>query len=195
MLRSLKPALYSDRNLGHAGLASPAYCHFTSPIRRYPDLIAHRALLSTLGAGEEEPERAGRRARPARGARSASARRCGSSATPTRSAPSFLLERELFEFGPRREFEGEVSGVIAPGAFVAFAGELGETYEGFLPARRIRGERFDLDETETAIVGGEDRAGGCASAIRSRSASTASRRARRAGRPGARAGEHRGRQD
>ncbi len=57
MLRSLKPAIYSDRNLGHAGLASPAYCHFTSPIRRYPDLIAHRALLSTLGAGEDEPER------------------------------------------------------------------------------------------------------------------------------------------
>src|SRR5205085_347683 len=46
----------APRNLGHAGLGSPAYSHFTSPIRRYPDLIAHRALLSTLGLGEDEPE-------------------------------------------------------------------------------------------------------------------------------------------
>ena len=56
VLRSLKPAYYSERNLGHAGLGSPAYAHFTSPIRRYPDLVAHRALLSAVGAGEEEPD-------------------------------------------------------------------------------------------------------------------------------------------
>ena len=56
VLRSLKPAYYSERNLGHAGLGSPAYAHFTSPIRRYPDLVTHRALLSAVGAGEEEPD-------------------------------------------------------------------------------------------------------------------------------------------
>ncbi len=57
VLRSLKQAYYSERNLGHAGLGSSAYAHFTSPIRRYPDLVAHRALLSAIGAGEDEPER------------------------------------------------------------------------------------------------------------------------------------------
>ncbi len=153
VLRSLKQAYYSDRNLGHAGLASPAYSHFTSPIRRYPDLIAHRALLSTLGAGEDEPERAAtHEAGSWCSERERDATRIERDAD--RICSSFLLERELFESGPKREFEGEVSGVIAAGAFVAFAGELGETYEGFLPARRIRGERFDLDKTETAIVGG-----------------------------------------
>ena len=55
--------------------------------------------------------------------------------------------------GWEHEFEGEVSGLVGAGAFVRFAGELGDVYEGFLPARPLRGERFDLNETETALVG------------------------------------------
>lgn len=152
VLRSLKQAVYSDRNLGHAGLASPAYCHFTSPIRRYPDLIAHRALLFSLGEDEVEPERAA-----VRDAGLWCSERERDAVRIERDADSicaaFLLERELFESGIGHEFEGEVSGVIGAGVFVAFGGELGDVYEGFLPARRLRGERFELNRTETAIVG------------------------------------------
>jgi ribonuclease R len=153
VLRSLKQAHYADRNLGHAGLGSPAYAHFTSPIRRYPDLVAHRGLLSAIGAGEEAPRAEGL---PEIGAHCSERER---DATRTeRDADSvcaaFLLERELFERGPGARFEGEVSGVVGAGAFVRFGGALADVYEGFLPARRIGGrERYELDPTETMLIG------------------------------------------
>ncbi len=54
MLRSLSQAVYSSKNVGHFGLSFPAYTHFTSPIRRYPDLVVHRALKYQLTGGEPE---------------------------------------------------------------------------------------------------------------------------------------------
>jgi ribonuclease R len=152
VLRSLKPAVYSMRNLGHAGLASPAYCHFTSPIRRYPDLIAHRGLLATIGEDEEKPT-----AEAVRDAAPHCSERERDAAVIERDADdvcaAFLLKRELFESGPETRFEAEVSGVIPAGAFVRFGGELGDVYEGFVPARRLRGERFELNDLQTALVG------------------------------------------
>ena len=152
VLRSLSQAHYSDRNVGHAGLASPAYAHFTSPIRRYPDLVVHRALLSITGEGEKAPSR-----EEAREAGVHCSERERDAARMERDGDdvcaAFLLERELFENGWDTPFPGEVSGVIGAGAFVRFRGELADVYEGFLPARRLRGERFELNETETALVG------------------------------------------
>jgi ribonuclease R len=154
VLRSLQQARYSERNSGHAGLGSLAYCHFTSPIRRYPDLVVHRALLAALGEGEEAP-----RAGEARDVAQHCSERERDSAQIERDADdicaAFLLERELAERDGEMGFEGEVMGVIRAGAFVGFEGELGDVYEGFLPARLLGGERFELDETETALAGSE----------------------------------------
>jgi ribonuclease R len=64
-------------------------------------------------------------------------------------ARCFLLERALFESGWGRDWEGEVIGLVGAGAFVAF----GDDYEGFLPARRLRGDWWELNEEGTILEG------------------------------------------
>lgn len=148
VLRALKQAYYSPRNVGHAGLRSPRYCHFTSPIRRYPDLVCHRALLAAVGAGEHPPERG---ALEELGSW-CSAREREAMTIERRAddvARCFLLEQELFRDGWQREWTGEVVSVIGAGAFVAF----GEGRDGLLPVRRLRGDWWELDELEVALVG------------------------------------------
>jgi ribonuclease R len=147
ILRSLKQARYDPRNLGHSGLASPAYCHFTSPIRRYPDLVCHRALLRELGVLdvelpadlEELAEWASVRERGAARIEHVADEIC----------LAWLLERRLFHEGWEAVFEGEIVGAIGSGVFVRF----GEVFEGYVPARRLPGDYFELDPLGTALVG------------------------------------------
>jgi ribonuclease R len=150
VLRSLKQAYYSPRNIGHHGLQSPRYCHFTSPIRRYPDLVCHRALLAAIGAGEDPPA-----ASAMEGAGEWCSTRERAAAALERDADdvarTFLLEQELFRRGWETEFPGEVIGVIGAGAFVAF----GDGHEGLLPVRRLRGDWWELDPLEVSLVGAE----------------------------------------
>ena len=155
VLRSLKQAYYDATNRGHAGLASPRYCHFTSPIRRYPDLIAHRGLLSAV-AGEPAPDASWvAAAGPWTSTRERAAMTIERDADDV--ARCFLLERALFESGDRSAvFEGEVVGLIGAGAFVAF-GDDGQ-YEGMLPVRRLRGDWWELNDAGTILLG--TRAGG-----------------------------------
>jgi ribonuclease R len=147
VLRSLKQARYDPENLGHAGLASRAYCHFTSPIRRYPDLVVHRALLKELGLSDEPP--------PADLENMAE-----HTSTQERAAAQveyladelclgWLLDATLYERGWDDPFEGEIVGMIASGLFIRF----GDVFEGYLPARRLAGDYFELNDLGTAMAG------------------------------------------
>jgi ribonuclease R len=149
VLRTLMQAFYSPRNIGHAGLGSACYCHFTSPIRRYPDLVCHRALLSTLGG----PERAPRADSLVELGEWTSERERAAMEIERDAddvARCFVLERSLLADGLEQTFAGEVVGVIAAGAFVAFGpapgrppGEGGYRFEGMLPVRRLAASRAD----------------------------------------------------
>jgi ribonuclease R len=149
VLRSLKQAHYSPVNVGHAGLHSPRYCHFTSPIRRYPDLVCHRALLSAVGGGEDAP-----RASTLEEAGEWTSARERDAMVIERDADDvarcFLLERDLYEEGWSTVYDGEVTGLIGAGAFVTF-GE--DAYQGLLPVRRLRGDWWELNEQGTVLVG------------------------------------------
>jgi len=147
VLRALKQARYDARNLGHSGLASPAYCHFTSPIRRYPDLVVHRALLRELGLVDDPvPDELPALAEHT-SAREREAARVEYLADEICLA--WLLEDRLMERGWGEPWEGEIIGLIGSGLFARFGG----VFEGFLPARRLPGEFFELSPTSTALVG------------------------------------------
>jgi ribonuclease R len=146
LLRSLKQARYDPANLGHSGLASAAYCHFTSPIRRFPDLVCHRALTAHLGLGEAPAGALGDLAQHASAAEREAAmlERHGADI-----CLAHLLHDRLYDAGWDALFEGEVVGLIEGGAFVRF----GDVFEGLLPARMLGPERHQLDALGVAMVG------------------------------------------
>ncbi len=153
VLRSLKQAYYADGNRGHSGLQLSSYCHFTSPIRRYPDIICHRSLLSAVTGEEPAPESSWvGQAGPWTSDRERRAMSIERDADDI--ARCFLLELRLSEEprgGAGKVFEGEIVGLIGAGAFVAF-GEDG-AYEGMLAVRRLRDDWWELNEHGTALIG------------------------------------------
>ncbi|CAO3401173.1 ribonuclease R [Azospirillum palustre] len=147
VLRAQAQAAYSPDNIGHFGLALHRYAHFTSPIRRYADLIVHRALIRTLGLGVGglDDETLGRLAEIGDHL-SGTERRAATAERDAvdRYTAAFLADR----IGDR--FSGRISGVSRFGLFVRLD-ESGA--DGLVPASSLPDDRYDHDEAAHALVG------------------------------------------
>ncbi len=147
ILRSQSVAHYGPRRLGHFGLALASYAHFTSPIRRYADLLVHRALIAGLGAGEG-----------GRAAGMDELDEIGASLSETErravSAEREVIDRiavSLLSDRVGASFPGRVSGVSRAGLFIALDG-LGA--DGLLPMSRLPGGRYHFDARQRLLRAG-----------------------------------------
>jgi len=153
LLRSLKQAVYDTENVGHFGLASETYLHFTSPIRRYPDLLVHRLLKYYLhregqaagGGGKYEPLARDELDELARDSSSHERRAIEAEREAVAMYRAYLMRDHIGE-----EFTGRVSGVQAFGVFV----ELDEPFvEGMIKLEGLGGDSYELDDRRMNIVG------------------------------------------
>ena len=183
MLRSLKQARYSEKNVGHFALASPSYTHFTSPIRRYPDLIVHRLLRELLRAGNDprggailsdDPQpwqmavdaAAGKR--PERGARNERVELEGPipeaelAAIATESSQAERradeAERELMEWKKIKFMQDRVgedfNAIVLSCTKYGFFVELDELFiEGLVPLSSLQDDRYYFRDTDRTIAG------------------------------------------
>jgi ribonuclease R len=146
-LRSQMPAVYSPINLGHFGLALQRYAHFTSPIRRYSDLLVHRALIAAYEFGED--------GLPKDSAGSFETTGQHISATERRAAAAErdAIDRYVAHFMSERvgeNFAGRINGVARFGLFVTLE-ETGA--DGLLPVTLLPADFYDHDERSHALVG------------------------------------------
>ncbi len=145
LLRAMKRAVYRPENLGHYGLASEVYCHFTSPIRRYPDLVVHRMLRAAL---TRRPEKFDQEvaALPWIAEHSSDMERVADEAA--RQSQELLMIEYLAQF-IGQAFSAVVSGVAAWGLYA----RLECTAEGLLPVRALGEEYFAFDPVRYTLTG------------------------------------------
>ncbi|MBP3596736.1 MAG: ribonuclease R [Clostridia bacterium] len=149
ILRSLKVARYDSENKGHFGIASKYYCHFTSPIRRYPDLFIHRVISEYIEKGynltserlEELDEYAVKYAETSSD--------CEKLATKAEREAEDIKKAEFMEDKIGEVYEGIVSSVTSFGMFV----ELENTVEGLIRFENMGHEYFNYDENRKQLIG------------------------------------------
>ena len=142
-LRCMAKACYSTDNIGHYGLAFPFYTHFTSPIRRYPDLMVHRLLSLYLKNGKSADQ----------GYYEMECKHASEREVVAADAERTSVKYKLVEFMQDKvgaEFDGHVSGITEWGMYV----EIEPTkIEGMVPLREIRSDFFEFDEERYRLMG------------------------------------------
>ncbi|WP_418982676.1 ribonuclease R [Alistipes sp.] len=142
-VRSMAKAYYSTDNIGHYGLAFPYYTHFTSPIRRYPDMMVHRLLARYLEGGKSADKEA----------LEALCVRASEREIVAAEAERASIKYKMVEFMKEHlgeEFDGHISGLTEWGVYV----ELDETHiEGMSFLRDVEGDFFQFDEQNYEIIG------------------------------------------
>ena len=151
MLRSLRQAVYSPDNIGHFGLAFDAYAHFTSPIRRYPDLLVHRAIRHVLSGKPVDTYRYDHESMVSMGEHCSQTERRADEAT--RDAVDWLkCEYMLDKVG--EEFDGTISSVTSFGLFV----ELDDIYvEGLIHVTGLDNDYYHFDPVKHRMLGERSR--------------------------------------
>ena len=146
MLRTMQKARYFERNLGHFGIASECYCHFTSPIRRYPDLFIHRIIKGVLhGEGELMKKKYA----PVAAEEAAHCSLCERNADGAERDIDSLYKTVYMSDRVGEEYEATVSGVTAFGVFA----ELDNTVEGLIRLEKLPGGSYEYLEDKFTLKG------------------------------------------
>jgi ribonuclease R len=151
MLRSLKQAIYTPDNVGHFGLALDAYAHFTSPIRRYPDLLVHRAIRHLISGSKKATWRYSNEEMVQLGEHCSMTSRRADEATRD---VSDWLKCEFMQDRVGEVYEGNISGVTGFGLFI----ELSEIYiEGLVHVTSLSNDYYQFDATGHRLTGERSR--------------------------------------
>lgn len=145
ILRTLKVAKYESENLGHFGIASKYYCHFTSPIRRYPDLFIHRVISEYFGSSDKQKERFAEKA--PKYAKNSSERE--KVAQKVEREAESMKKAEFMEDKIGNVYDGIISSVTNFGIFV----ELESTVEGLIRFEDLGDEYFIYNESNRTLIG------------------------------------------
>jgi len=148
MLRSLKQARYESQNIGHFGLAATYYTHFTSPIRRYPDLIVHRLIRETFSTGDISAKRREKLTAMLPEIAMHSSERERAAAEAERETVALKTAEYMAQFVGEK-FNGIINGVTAFGIFV----ELDNGVEGLVRVSSMEDDYYQYVEEQYSLIG------------------------------------------